>query len=246
MLAGSPPRAMTTGMRSPRAAISRQCAAPTLCRCQCMASVFAPEHLHPVHADIADPACRVGGDHHRQGDVPPAVAGPGGEERDLLEIDRVVAQDHLLTGRPSALHPGRELADLRQLGQHRQLAEESLGHLEIEHLRDAARRSASRSSTPSARHIRRSEPNRLMATGCALRRPSSSSTCSNRSAGPPPGLFMHAVGDLRDLQAGAHRMADAHQLADAVDGLDELAEVVECMAPIRPLSLVHFPSSCAY
>jgi hypothetical protein len=42
MLAGSPPNAMTTGMRSPRAAISRQCAAPTLCRCQCMASVFRP------------------------------------------------------------------------------------------------------------------------------------------------------------------------------------------------------------
>ncbi len=50
---------------------------------------------------------------------------------------------------------------------------------------------ASRSSTPSARHIRRMEPNRLIATGCGLRRPSSSSTCSNTSAGPPPGLFMH-------------------------------------------------------
>jgi len=40
MLAGSPPNAMTTGMRSPRPATSRQCAAPTLCRCQCIASVF--------------------------------------------------------------------------------------------------------------------------------------------------------------------------------------------------------------
>ena len=42
MLAGSPPRAMTTGMRSPRSAISRQWAAPTLWRCQCMASVSRP------------------------------------------------------------------------------------------------------------------------------------------------------------------------------------------------------------
>src|SRR6267143_649211 len=39
MLAGSPPRAMTTGILSPRSAIVRQCAAPTLCRCQCIASV---------------------------------------------------------------------------------------------------------------------------------------------------------------------------------------------------------------
>jgi len=40
--AGSPPRAIATGILSPRAAISRQCAAPTLCRCQCIASSFAP------------------------------------------------------------------------------------------------------------------------------------------------------------------------------------------------------------
>ena len=39
---GSAPSAMHTGIRSPRSAISRQCAAPTLCRCQCMASVSRP------------------------------------------------------------------------------------------------------------------------------------------------------------------------------------------------------------
>ena len=42
MLAGSPPSAMTTGIVSPRSAISRQCAAPTLWRCQCIASVRGP------------------------------------------------------------------------------------------------------------------------------------------------------------------------------------------------------------
>ena len=31
---------MHTGMVSPRSAISRQCAAPTLWRCQCIATVF--------------------------------------------------------------------------------------------------------------------------------------------------------------------------------------------------------------
>ena len=34
--------AITTGILSPRSAISRQCAAPTLCRCQCIASVRGP------------------------------------------------------------------------------------------------------------------------------------------------------------------------------------------------------------
>ncbi len=40
MEGGSAPIAMHTGMTSPRSAISRQCAAPTLWRCQCMASEF--------------------------------------------------------------------------------------------------------------------------------------------------------------------------------------------------------------
>ena len=33
---------MHTGIFSPRSAISRQCAAPTLCRCQCIARVRGP------------------------------------------------------------------------------------------------------------------------------------------------------------------------------------------------------------
>ena len=40
--AGSPPSAIATGIRSPRSAIARQCAAPTLCRCQCIASSRRP------------------------------------------------------------------------------------------------------------------------------------------------------------------------------------------------------------
>ncbi len=37
IVAGSAPNAIATGIRSRRAAISRQCAAPTLWRCQCTA-----------------------------------------------------------------------------------------------------------------------------------------------------------------------------------------------------------------
>src|SRR2546425_1258983 len=42
MLAGSPPSAMATDIVSPRSAITRQCAAPTLWRCQCIARVLGP------------------------------------------------------------------------------------------------------------------------------------------------------------------------------------------------------------
>ena len=49
---------------------------------------------------------------------------------------------------------------------------------------------SSRSETPSESAMRFIEPKRLMATGYAEREPSRSSTCSNKSAGPPCGLFI--------------------------------------------------------
>jgi len=57
----------------------------------------------------------------------------------LLEVDGGVAQDDLLAGRGvPPLHARWKLADLGQLGQHGKLAEEPLGHLEVEQLRDTA------------------------------------------------------------------------------------------------------------
>src|SRR5687768_18109803 len=42
----------------------------------------------------------------------------------------------VLAGRPAAPGPGRELPDLEELRQHRELSEEPVGHLHLEHLRD--------------------------------------------------------------------------------------------------------------
>src|SRR6266704_6504223 len=49
---------------------------------------------------------------------------------------------------------------------------------------------SSRHCTPSASAMRRSEPNRLTATGRRAAPPPESVGCWNRSAGPPPGDFM--------------------------------------------------------
>ena len=95
------------------------------------------QDLHPVHADVANAARRVRSDHHRKGDVPSAITRPSGEKWNAAQIDVLIPLDHLLTGRTPTLLPGRELADLRQPGQHRQLAEQSLGHLEVQHFRDS-------------------------------------------------------------------------------------------------------------
>ena len=226
MLAGSPPRAIATGIRSPRAAMSRQCAAPTLWRCQCMASVLPPEHLDPVHPDVADAARRVGGDHHRKGDVAPAVAGPGGEEGDLVEIDRVAAKHHLVAGRPPAADLGWELAHLRQLGEHRQLPEESLGHLEIEQLRDPAPDGvelvhAERETHPPERAVE-VDGDRVRAPPPVLQE-----HVLEQERGAAAGALHAPVGDLGDLQPRAHRVGDPRQLAELVDGGEEFTEVGE-------------------
>ena len=47
---------------------------------------------------------------------------------------------------------------------------------------------------------------------------------------PAAGLLHHAIGDLRHLELGAHRLANPHQLADALDGGDELRQRVEAHA----------------
>ncbi len=81
------------------------------------------QDLNPVHADVANAAGGIGGDHHRKGDVSSAVPGPGGEKRNAAQIDLLIPLHHLLTRRSPTFLPRRELADLGQFRQHRQLAE---------------------------------------------------------------------------------------------------------------------------
>ena len=66
-----------------------------------------------------------------------------------------------------------------------------------------------------------------MATGCALRRAVVEQHVLEQERGPAAGALHAAVGDLGDLEPRAHRVGDAHELAELVDGLDEFAEVVE-------------------
>src|SRR5438128_8062301 len=189
MLAGSPPRAIATGIVSPRATSSRQCAAPTLCRCQCIATSFLPStctrymptFLTAVFGSrVITPASVMYG--------PPS----SGQQMGIGSSARFTSAPWSTVFWEGARPPtalGGNLATSASCGSMASLPSSVSGTLRF---RSAAIRSpiSSRHSTPSASAMRRSEPNRLTATGWRERPPVTSVGCSNRSAGPPPCDFM--------------------------------------------------------
>src|SRR6267143_5225201 len=188
MLAGSPPRAMTTGILSPRSAIVRQCAAPNLCRCQCIASVslFKTWTRYIPTLRTPEAGSRVM--------TPPSVMyGPpsSGQQIGTGNWARSTS-DSLITvfwqaGRPTVL--GGNLAISASRGSIASLPSSPSGTLSA--ISSAMRTpTSSRPSTPRASDIRRSEPKRLTATGYCDFPPLRSVGCVNSSAGPPPGDFM--------------------------------------------------------
>src|SRR5882762_8913042 len=188
MLAGSPPRAITTGIRSPRSAIVRQCAAPTLCRCQCIAREFFPSTCTRYIPTFRtpDPGSLVM--------TPPSVMyGPpsSGQQIGTGNWARSTS-DSLITvfwqaGRPTVL--GGNLAISASRGSIASLPSRPSGTLSA--ISSAIRAPTwSRHSTPSASDMRRSEPKRLTATGYRDFPPARRVGCVNSRAGPPPGDFM--------------------------------------------------------
>src|SRR6058998_39479 len=188
MLAGSPPSAMATGIVSPRSAIVRQCAAPTLCRCQCIANVFLlntctryiPTFLTPDSGLLVmtPPSVMYG---------PPSSGqqiGTGNWARSTSDSSITVLWQ---AGRPTVL--GGNFAISARRGSIASLPSRPSGTLSA--INSAIRAPTwSRHSTPSASDMRCSEPKRLTATGYLDFPPVRSVGCVNSSAGPPPGDFM--------------------------------------------------------
>src|ERR1041385_3488586 len=188
MLAGSPPSAIATGIVSPRSAITRQCAAPTLWRCQCIASVFFPSTWTRYIPTFRTP------DSGLLVMTPPRVIyGPpsSGQQIGTGHCVRSTS-DCLIT---VSWHAGRltvfggNFATSASRGSMASLPSRPSGTLSAV---SSAMRSPTRSrhSTPSASDMRRSEPKRLTATGYRDFPPPASIGAVNSSAGPPPGDFM--------------------------------------------------------
>src|SRR5882672_8263819 len=189
MLAGSPPRAITTGILSPRSAIVRQCAAPTLCRCQCIASVSLLRTWTRYIPTLRTP------DAGSRVMTPPSVMyGPpsSGQQIGTGNWARSTSDSWITVlwqaGRLTVL--GGNFATSASRGSMASFPSNPSGTFSAS---SSAMRAPtwSRHSTPSASDMRRSEPNRLTATGWRAFAPLRSIGWVNSSAGPPPGDFMH-------------------------------------------------------
>src|SRR5437667_6268178 len=179
---------MATGIFSPRSAITRQCAAPTLCRCQCIANVFLlstctryiPTFLTPDSGFLVITPPNVMY-------APPSSGqqtGTGNCARSTSDSWSTVLWQ---AGRPTVL--GGNFAISARRGSIASLPSRPSGTLSA--INSAIRAPTwSRHSTPSASDMRCSEPKRLTATGYLDFPPVRSVGCVNSSAGPPPGDFM--------------------------------------------------------
>ncbi len=189
MDAGSAPMTMHTGIFSPRPAISRQCAAPVLWRCQCMATErlsncctrYIPTLRMPREGSLLMTAVIV-----KNG--PPSsghVVSTGILSRSISSPCHTTSWQ----GGAPCLRRGGNLATSSSRGSNDSLPISPSGTLRSISCVIRAPCS-SRSCTPRLSAMRFIEPNRLIATGNVDAVPSRRMGRSNNSAGPPPGSFM--------------------------------------------------------
>ena len=221
--AGSAPIAMHTGIRSPRSAISRQCAAPTLWRCQCIASVFfestCTRYIPTFRTFVCGSLLMTIGS---------VMYGPpsSGQQVMIGSFPRSISSPRQTTSWHAGVPPftrGGNFAISSSRGSSANLPSSPSGTLRSSSCVMRAPCS-SRSATPSESAIRFIEPKRLIATGYGEREPSASTGCSNKQRLAAARLLHHAVGDLAELELDAHGLANARELADRVDGRDELGQ----------------------
>ena len=211
---------MHTGIFSPRSAISRQCAAPTLCRCQCMASVFRPVCMMRYIPTLRMP--RFGSRVITMGNVMYAPPSSG---------------QHLINGSLSRSTSSPRQTISWQGARPRRIrggnlpTSSSRGSIDSLPINPSGTFSSSSSviraptsssdSTPSDMLMRRIDPNRLIATGNADGAPSIRTACSNSSALPPPGCFMTRSAISHSSRFTRHGLRDANQLAGLFELRDE-------------------------
>ena len=218
MVAGSAPIATATSMRLCRPGGAQRgdnaprpaCASASACR-WCARRTPACDTAAVALAGVG-----ILREHHRQRDEPAAILRPALQHRN----SRAKSPSCRITSLHGPLGNDlrEERADLGQLRQHLQLADEALGHAHFEKLGDAAGHLVDRV------HFERDLHPPHAGEGVDQHRDVRALRLfeqQRRAAG------LHAaVGEFGDLQLGIHFERDALQLAVLFQGADELAQVV--------------------
>ena len=187
--------------------------------------VFA-EDLDAVHPHIPDSRLRIPRNDSTERDVWPAVLGPADRRRELREVDVGVLEDRILARRSSD-RLGRELRHLREARQQREFAEQPLGNLEGEQLRNARAYLVEAVDAEGERHapLRTEQVDRHGMAGLRTAAQRRMREQQRRSAAR---RFHAAVGDFGDFLVDRYWALNAHEIARVVDRADELAQVSEC------------------
>jgi len=179
------------------------------------------ELLQAVHAHIARAGHRIAGDDLRQGDVRPTVVRPAGKDRQQIER-RILGDDHFLARR--AADAARPQADAAQRGQHLAPALDQRAHA----LRQARIDQLAQPATQVFEIVH------AQGQGHAPRRAEGIDQHGHGAAGhilEEQRLVLRVrpladpIGDLGDLQVGAHRRADAHQFAFRFQAREKVAQI---------------------
>jgi hypothetical protein len=133
---------------------------------------------------------------------------------------------HFLACRASTLHARRKLSNLRQPRQHRQLGEQALRHLQVEHLRDPVADiiqplGTEREAHPAHRP-EKVDSDRLRTALTILQQHVLEQQCR-----PSIHALHGPVRNLGDLQPGPDGVAHTGELPDTIYGRDKLTEIIQ-------------------
>ena len=182
------------------------------------------EHLHAIAADVALSRLRIFRNHHRPGDVAPAVLRPALQNR---KIDRARNPSSRTTSWHSPLRTvfGKNDPELGQLRQHLHFFEKSLRRLHVE------KRVNALGDLIERVHFQRQIHAPLGAHQIRHRRESASPAAA-RKAAPARPAFTARSDNLRDFEDRIHFGRNALQLVLLFQLAQKIAQV----------SIRHFPS----
>ncbi len=158
---------------------------------------------------------------------------PAGDDRKLGEIDLISLKNDFLTCRLTRFGAWRELPELEEARNHRQLAHQPFGHLEIEHARDPVADLIERVDTERERDsLHRAEEidrHRKLRARAAVE-----NHILEEERVAAARTLHHAIGYLANLQLRLYRLRNALELSDSVNRGNEIADAVETHAARSP------------
>jgi hypothetical protein len=182
--------------------------------------------LQPVHAHVRRARLRVLGDHQAEGDDPAAVAGPGPQQRQFVEV-HLLPLEHLLLagGREIEIRSGPE-----QINQHRAEAQRLPRSPGRSGLLQQCQLLPQGLQVPGLLHPQTPEHPLLGAEQIDRHRHGAADHVLEQQGRSPPGQC--PIGDGSQLQIRIHRRRDPAQFTALLQQLQKATQIAALLAPL--------------